>query len=147
MITKLLPEQIAANWEAIKRVVVRSHPPSVRVSEEVLANILEAAMQMEVQVWIQHESDFEKDLSSVQAVALTAVMTEPISREKTLLIYGLVALDRSGLDWSEGMIALKKFAKSRGCSYVSAYSEVPAVWKIVESFGGNVKTRYLYLEV
>ena len=110
MITKLLPEQIAANWEAIKRIVVRSHPPSVRVSEEVLANILEAAMQMEVQVWIQHESDFEQDLSSVQAVALTAVMTEPISREKTLLIYGLVALDRSGLDWSEGMIALKKFA-------------------------------------
>ena len=147
MITRLLSGQISANWTIIKKALYEAHPPGLPMTEEVMANVLETALKDHLQVFVMHESDFEKNTSSIQAIAITAIIIEPVTKVKTLLIYSLYGIEGEEKNWKEGYTYLSKFAKSKGCVNISAYSEVPAVWKMVQGLGGSTNTRYITLEV
>lgn len=150
MITKLLPNQISINWTAIRELLYKNHPPSITVNEQVLANILEAALRNGLQVWVIHDSDLEENISRIKSIVVTTILTEPLSRLRSLLIYGVITDYQVGddrIDYIKEMESIRKYAKANDCSSITAYSDVPAVWNIVKKLGGNINNRFLIMEV
>jgi hypothetical protein len=150
MITKLLPNQISTSWPTIRELLYKNHPPSITINEQILANILEAALRNGLQVWVVHDSDLEENMSRIKSIVVTTILTEPLSKLRSLLIYGVITDYQAGderIDYIKEMESIRKYAKANDCSSITAYSDVPAVWNIVKKLGGNINNRFLIMEV
>ena len=149
LLTKLLPNQVVANWDYIKKTLSVTLPPYVEATEEVLSNLLNASLAEELQIWMLHESDFENDTSKIIAIATTTITYDKLSGIRTLLIYSLFGNPESNgkADWYQGLNGIKKYAKAKKCSSITAYSNIPMAIKLAERLGGDISFRYIKLEV
>jgi hypothetical protein len=129
-----MPSDITERWEAIAVGIDQSLPPYVYREPKVFESILHRLMLDDMQCWALTK-DSESD---IQAIATTLVTSDGIADIKTLLIYSLYAyLPTSGELWKEGIESLKKYAKHRGCSALSAYSINTRVEQIAKLTGGE----------
>lgn len=134
-ITKLIPEQIMSYWPQIKECINTALPPHVKDSPESMLHIQEALLVGKLECWIAHATG---DQSNVYALATTCFVTDEISLTKNLLVYTLATLNPHSQDlWMISYEVLAKYATSRGCSNIIAYSNVPVILNIVNSLGGS----------
>ncbi len=142
---RLLPEQIMAHWEGIKNCVWNALPPITYDSDETILRVQERLLTGRMQCWIAAE-----DLNSViiYAIATTQIIVDDISGEKNLLIFSLATLvDHPASLWEEAYEVLKRFAASRGCLKIVAYTCVPQVVLIAERLGARIDWRYLQFPI
>lgn len=82
------------------------------------------------------------------AITSTAVIHPVDNNNKELLIYSVYASRSLSRDIIfEGLELFKKYAKSQGCTAISAYSNVEGVKNLFTKMGGNSSFTYLRLEV
>jgi hypothetical protein len=85
-------------------------------------------------LWVYYE-DIETGIPL--AIAMTAIVTEPVARMKYLLIYALTAIDKvTTEDYESGLDTLRSFAAGNKCSQILAYVEDSTFVRRLESVGG-----------
>jgi len=136
MMNQLLPDQISKFWDIIKYAIEQSTPPIVSESPNKMNNILMAALSGDIDVWVSYER--EEGKVKFNGVVLTEILFDKPSRTKNLLIYCLYGYEKISEDsWKHVVLALLKYAKSKGCNQVVAYTKVPYIIKVVKSLGGE----------
>jgi len=141
MITKLLPDQISKFWDIIKYAVEQSLPPIVGEHPDKMNRILGSALSGKVEVWASYTKG---EVNKFEGIVLTELLRDDVSNTSNLLIYCLYGY--SGVEnnsWMDGLVKLAEYAKSRKCSRIIAYSDVPYIIELVNKLGGE--TRYTFL--
>jgi len=141
-LTKLTPEQVMEYWPQIRECIEVSLPPLVRQNSKALLRIQESLLLRRLECWIASET---RDLTKSLGVATTCFVTDEISLTKNLLVYTATTVASHSQEmWSKCYEVLAKYATSRGCKNIIAYSELPEVISLVERIGGNCNWRILY---
>ena len=147
MLVQLLPEQVSEYWDMIGDSIVKSMPPADFGSPNRMFNILTSLMLGNMQCWFVMSSP-EITGENIVAIVTTVVQGGGPTEIKNLEVYTLFArreLTKSLL--SDAFKTLKKFAKSRDCYRIIAYSDVDKIINIAEELGGEAKYRFITLEV
>ena len=146
MLLRLMPEQAAEQWDVIKGSIRNAPPPTTEMTPERMNNILEGLLIGSITCWISYKRTDDGPIP--EAAILTTVTKEPISGMRSLLIYLAHGFRKpEGRTWTEGFDALRKHAKSVGCSRIIAYSNFSVLAKIVEKLGGDASYKMLILPV
>lgn len=141
MLTKLTPEQIANYWNVVKYAIEQSLPPIVGDHPDKLNRILAAALSNKVDVWASY---VRKETTTFEGIVLTKLLYDDASDTSNLLIYCIYGYEEiSKSSWPEAIKSLIKYAKSKGCSFITAYSDVPVVITNAKRMGAD--TRYTFL--
>lgn len=145
MLTKLLPEQIAKFWPIIKYAVEESLPPLAKDHPDKMSRILSSALSGSIDVWVAYTRG---DKIKVEGIILTTFTHDEVSGTKSMLIYCLYGYEViSGSSWIEGIKSLKKYAKSKKCSRIIAYSSNSNVIEIARRLGANAEYTFLSFDI
>lgn len=146
MLVKLIPDQIAKFWDIIKYAVEQSIPPIVGESPNKMNNILMEALEGSVDVWASYTKDERGN--RFEAIVLTEILYDRPSRTKNLLIYCIYGYeDVDGQSWVKGLSSLTKYAASKGCNQIVAYTDIPHVVEIADKLGGETKYTFISFNV
>jgi hypothetical protein len=143
VLNKLLPNQVQDYWDVIKYAIEQSLPPIVGGHPDRMNRILAAALADKVDIWLSYVRDLEGN-AKFEGVALTKLLYDEVSDTKNLLIYciyGYEVVDKGS--WIEGLSGLVKYAKSKDCSFITAYTEFPNIISLAKRLGAD--TRYTFL--
>ena len=127
--------------------IVKSMPPADFGSPNRMLNILTSLMSSNMQCWFVMSSP-EITGENIVAIVTTVVQGGGPTEIKNLEVYTLYArreLTKSLLVDAYG--TLKKYAKSRDCYRIIAYSDVDRIINIAEELGGEAKYKFITMEV
>ena len=146
MLVKLLPDQVSEHWDEISLAIRQALPPFVANSDRSMVNILKAILGGDMHCWILYSSGDEG--GSIYAILTTKIEIDEMSGTRCLLIYSFYAnkplVNHLMVTCIE---TLKKFASSRGCYKVTAFTNIPKMGRLWESLGGVAETIFLEMEV
>ncbi len=142
MLTRLTPEQVSNFWDVIKYAVEESLPPITGEHPDRMNHILSALLSGKAQCWASYARIGE--VGKFEGIVLTRILVDDLSMTKNLLIYCLYGYEEvEEGSWLTGLKALIKFAKSRNCSRIIAYSEIPYIIKLASKLGAE--TNYTFV--
>lgn len=148
MLNKIYPEDVAKSWEVFAPLIAKSIPPALGGNVTTMTSILEAIMVETLDCWVLLGRN--SDNQNMSAFATTHIVEDELTNEKSLLIYTLTAMPKAIItmeDWSDALKTIRTYAHSKGCSYISAFSDIPNVVSLAKKAGANIKTTFIRLEV
>jgi hypothetical protein len=146
VLNKLTPTQVPIYWDVIKYAIEQSLPPVVGDHPDRMNRILAAAMSDKVDIWASYTR--EDDKIKFEGIALTKLLYDEVSDTKNLLLYclyGYEGFDRGS--WAEGLGSLVKYAKSKDCAFITAYTEFPQIVALAKRLGADVRYTFLSFNV
>jgi len=142
MITRLLPEQISKHWDVIKFAIESSLPPTIDDHPDKMNRILSSALSGGITVWVSHT--IENEVNNFEGIGLTKFLYDDSSGTKSMLMYCMYGFNKiADSSWPIVMDSLVKFAKSRNCSKILAYSSIPYMVQRSKELGAN--TDYTFI--
>lgn len=139
--TKLLPDQISRFWPIVKYAIEESLPPTVGEHPDKMNRILSSTLSGGLDVWVSYTRG---DMIKINSIVLTKITYDDASHTKNLLIYCLYGYGEiTEESWKEGFGALAKYARSKGCSKVTALSSIPYVIEVAKNLGAE--TDYTFI--
>lgn len=136
MLTQLLPDQISKFWDVIKYAIEQSLPPTVGESPDKMNRILASLLSSKAQCWASYTKS--ENMNKFEGVVVTKILYDDVSNTKNLLmycLYGYTQVDKSS--WIHGIKVLTKYAESRGCARIIAYTDVPYMINMAKTLGGE----------
>jgi len=130
---RLESRQVTEFWETLSPYIAEALPQYVRLTGDSLNNILAAVLAGKAQCWVSYGIE-EKSLV-LYGTVITTIVVDELSMTRTLLIYALTGT-QDYLDDSiyvRGIQSLMKFAKSEGCQFLVAYSNVDRLVRLATS--------------
>ena len=146
MLTRLTPEQISKFWDVIKYAVEDSLPPTVSDHPDKMNRILSSALSGKTDVWASYTKN-EKG-NNFEGIGLTRILYDDASGTKSFLLYcmyGYNKIDESS--WVPVFDKLTKYAKSKGCSRIVAYSSVPHIIKMSKMLGAETDYTFISFDL
>ena len=145
---KILPEQVNDAWETVGPAIAKALPPGSALHPYGLTNVLRSILAEDAILW----GWFDKpDSPDPTLLVLTQEIMDNIIGVRNLFIYALVSLDTvhdNGRDlWAEGLVTLTKFAKSRNCRNILAYSNHSSLIDHLETLGWSTEFSLLTIGV
>lgn len=141
MLIKLLPEQVARNWEAVRYSIEQSTESLPGENVDRFANVLEEVFLNKMHVWLS-----VNERKVVEGVVTTRLQKDQVSGTRTLFIYSVYGyVDVSYKSWAEGFKSLCKFAEAERCSYISAMTANDSLVRLAERLGGRADYRHIVI--
>ena len=151
MLIRLNSEQVMRYWPSVEEALRAAVPFADTFTSEQMLDLQEKCVRGALQTWLVYNVQADatgQDKVLPLAIGLTTVLEAIGHRGKELLIYALCSYENVPMDiWREAFESLKKFARSEGCSVVTALTKSPRVLQMVRQIGGNVETTYCRMEV
>lgn len=146
MLVRLIPEQISQLWDMIRHALENSPPLTTEIHYESWINeILTSAMSGQIEVWASYRKD---DGARFEGIVLTSFEIDRFIKKRSLLIYYVFTYrDTTRKTWAEGLRTLAKYAKSRKCSRIVAYSNVPEMIEMAKVLGGDTSITFISFEL
>jgi hypothetical protein len=136
MITILLPDQIARYWNILGPAIEEALPPIASYKEERMNKVLSSLLSGKSLCWVAHKVKDEQRY--LEALCITQIQHDTISMSKSLLIYALYAFAPiSDETQFAGLNAIAKYAKSKGCENVIAYTQNERIIELSKLHSGN----------
>lgn len=146
MLTRLLPEQISKFWDIISYAVEQSLPPTVGEHPDKMNRILSSCLSGRIEVWASYNR--HEDVIKFEGIVLTRILVDDASYTRSLLIYCLYGYEEVNKEsWSRGLKALLKYARSKECSKISAYTNSKYLVKLAENLGASSSYTYISFDV
>lgn len=144
MLIKLLPEQIPTYWDEIKEGMLRTIPTGV---PDRASKILNKLLLGSAQCWLSyHRSDSGEP--EIDGVIITVIVEDQVHDMLNLDIYALWSIGKTTQEsWIEGIEALKKYARKKGCSRVIGRSNVNSILEFVRRAGGQAEYTLIAFDV
>ena len=140
MLTKLIPDQVAAFWPIIKYAVEESVPPIVGEQPDRMNRILSSMLSGKLEVW----ASYTRPENKFEAIMVTQFLFDEGSGTKNLLlysVYGYTAITEKS--WTEGFHYLAEYAKANNCSALIAYSANQDIVNLAKQYGGDASYTFL----
>lgn len=136
MLIKMLPEQITSNWKWLGPAVIGALPPvAPYLGVDTSINILTALSTGKLQMW----AVCREDAKSVNAVLTTQIVEDFATKSNFLLLYTLYGIEKMLMeDFTDGLQALKTFARTNKCTQIIAYTVNDKVIDLAKRLGGSV---------
>lgn len=142
MLTQLLPDQISTFWDVIKYAVEQSLPPIAGDHPDKMNRILSSLLSSKSQCWASYTRDNEN--TKFEGIVITKILYDDVSNTKNLLIYCLYGYeDVTKESWVKGLTSLLKFADSRGCVRVMAYTDIPYMIELAKQMKGEARYTFI----
>ena len=146
MLTKLLPDQISSFWDIIKYAIEQSLPPIVGEHPDKMNRILSSLLCGKTDCWASYVRNGSG--TRFEGIVLTRILYDDASETRNLLIYCIYGYEEVNKNsWLDGLKAIVKFAKSRNCNQIIAYTDSPYIVKIVNSLGGEAKYTFISFDI
>lgn len=145
---KFYPDQVARRWDKIGYAIERALPPIMdsRKAEERMNEVLEAILAGKLDVFVY--VDYEDEKPIVYATMAIAVLDPIVGNDKELLLYSLYGHRKIGEKvMFEGFGLLVKYAKSIGCTVVTAYTNTEIMKTYASGLSGNQSFTYIRFEI
>jgi hypothetical protein len=124
-------------WPVIKFAIEESIPPITGESPNKINLHLSAMLSGQLDVW----AAYDRENNKFEAVVVTELLEDIPSGTRSLLIYSLYGYSRITEErWKEGSIALAKYAVSKGCSRILAYTDNEHLINIAKNYGATINT-------
>ena len=141
MLLRIMPGQVADYWDDIREGLERVLPQGIPDRN---ARLLYGLQMGDLQVWASFQRGLTPDENVVDGAVVTYVLDEVALKTKTFIIYAVWATHETRPStWLEGFEALKKFAKSMGCTRLAAYSDDDKILQVAR--GLRAQTDYTYI--
>ena len=135
---RILPDQVAEQWNVIRPAIEASMPAYIRESETRMSNILTSIMVGNMDCWVIEEGD-----RTAQAILLTLFTMDPAG-DKSLCVYSMYGYERVTIDiWKEVVECMAKWGRANGCFSVTVYSENPKMVGALERYTVSERTSFL----
>jgi len=146
VLVRLIPDQISKFWDVIKYALENSPPLTTDISWDSWINeILTSAMSGGIEVWASYSKVKE---FKFEGVALTSFEIDKFIKKKSLLIYYIFTYQEAAKSsWINGLKTLAKYAESRGCHRIIAYSNIPEIIKMCDALGGDTSIRFITFNI
>ncbi len=142
MLTRLLPDQVSRFWDIIKFAIEESLPPVAYDHPDKMERILSSLLSGKAECWASYIRD--EETTRFEGVVITRILHDDVSITNNLLIYCLYGYERIEKDsWIKGLHALAKYANSRNCSRIIAYTDIPYVTELAKKLGGEARYTFL----
>ena len=140
---RLLPSQVASNWETLKPFIEMAIPTLFGTRLDKMSNILEQLLLDKMTCWVSMRDD------KLKAIATTVISEDSCSGVRNLLLYTVTSVngDLTDNDWAEGFSVLGEYARNAGCSRLIAYTINDSLIALAQALGGDTTTRVVALEV
>ena len=146
MINAMLPEQISAFWDVIKYGIEQSHPPTTGDHPDKMNRILSALLIGMLMCWAGYERG--EKANRFEGIMVTDIVYDGGSDTRSLLIYSVFGYDSiSAKTWQEGLQVLVKYARSKKCSKIIAYTKIPHMVKVTNQLGGDASWTFCSFDV
>lgn len=146
MLTRLLPDQIASFWDIIKYSIDESLPPIVGDHPDRLNRILSSLLCNKTECWASYNKGENK--ITFEGIVLTKIIYDDASNTRNLLIYCLYGYDEVNKgSWLEGFKSLIKYAKSKNCNQIIAYSEHAYIVNTAKSLGADTSYTFISFNI
>ena len=146
MLTRLLPEQVSKFWDIIKYALEESLPPIVGGHPERMNRILTSLLTDKAICWASYKRGEEG--VKFEGIAVTRILYDDVSDTRNLLIYAVYGYEETDSNtWIEGITSILKYANSKRCEQIIAYTDFPHVVEIVDRLGGSTATTFLSFNV
>lgn len=136
MLVKLLPDQVAKYWDALRPMIEAALPPIASVrNEKRMNNVLARILADNMQCWaVQRDGQ-------IFGVGTTIIQEDPSTDGRDLLLYSVYALPgATSKDWIEAFETVKRWALANGCDRYVGYTQNPDMIKVLEKFGAEFWT-------
>lgn len=143
MLVKLLPNQVADNWEFISHAIEGALPPFAPEAGDRMSKVLVALMSERMECWCSVNTE-----GVIDNVVTTTVSMDDCSGMKNLVIYSVYGVGETSMNkrsWLEAYKTLSDYARGRKCNRIVAYTDSPSIIKLVEKLGGEA--RYTFVSV
>jgi len=146
MLVQLLPDQISKFWGILKYSLYEAPPLTANLSYDDWANrILRQALSGQIEVWASYTKD---DELVFEGIMLTTFLYDPLIDVRDLLIYYIYGYgDISQESKRAALRTIAKYAKSRDCRRITAYTNEPAVVSLVKRMGGDASITFITFNV
>lgn len=142
---KLLPDQVGSMWHVIRPAIENALPPTALPSANRASMILAALLRDALSCFVLYK---QEESRTVLGVLVTQVLEQVDSEHKVLFVYTLYGTGlATGKDWLTLISLIKDYARSSGCSHISALSKVDSVIKMMQILGADTEYRLMTLEV
>ena len=146
MLTKLLPEQVSKFWDIIKYAIEESLPPIAGENPDRMNRILTAALSGSVICWASYTR--EEGTSKFEGILITKLLYDDVSDTRNLLIYCIYGYESvSDSSWLDGLKSILKYAASKRCNQIIAYTTSPYIVKLVNDLGGDSSYNFISFNV
>jgi len=144
MLLMLLPPQISAQWDMIKPAIEES---LLSACENVDMNeLLMSLLNNSSQCWVSSRRSNGGNI--IEGLIITVVTNDMFGEGKNLLIYSLFGYNMSTREaWRGAGKSLALFARSKGCSRITAYTNVSSLIKLAEGLGGTADQRFVSIPI
>jgi hypothetical protein len=145
---KFYPEQVVRHWDKIGYAIERALPPIMdsRKAGERMNEVLEAILAGRLDVYIY--VDYEDEKPIVYATIAVAILSPIIGSDKELLLYSLFGHRKIGEKLMfEGFGLLLKYAKSVGCTVITAYTNTEIMKEYAKGLSGSQSFTYIRFEI
>lgn len=143
MLVKMNSDSMFRVWQDIRPRILEAYPPFAKPSEASLTSILRSIISENMDCWIILNKD-----KKVIGLLTTTIQEDMCSGTKSLLIYTLQSDGGLTKDiWFDGLETIKKFARSKGCTKITGYTNVESIREMFRRLGGQAEMTYLELEV
>ena len=137
---KFSPIQIMENWPYIKECISLSLPPYVLGSQDAMLRIQEQLLVEYLDCW----ACVNDELGTLFGIMTTRVAVDDITLTKNLLIFTITLTEEHENDvWLEGYEYLSKYAESRNCTSIIAYTNQEHVIALADNLRGDTSWRML----
>ena len=141
MLIKLTPEQIANNWDFLKKCIVDFSPLEARKAETPSNNILDSLLIDAMHCWV--DGSIVDGKTTINAVVVTQILVNDQAGVRNLLVYSICGLHTgfSINQWKEGMMALAQFARKNKCQHIIGYTGNEHLIRLADRLGGDTSQR------
>ena len=142
MLTKLLPDQVSKFWDIISYAIEQSLPPTVGESPDKMNNVLMAALSGKLDIWASYVKGDKGN--KFEGILATRIIYDDVTCMKNLLLYAAYGYDKISEDsWTSGLKTIVKYAALHKCSLIVAYSNVPRIISLANSFSGDTSFSFI----
>jgi hypothetical protein len=144
MLTQLLPDQISKFWPIIKYAVEAALPPITQGEHpDKMSRILSGMLSGKLDVWASYKHQ-EDGVTKFEGIVVTQILYDDASNIYNLLIYAIFAYENTTPDtWTDGYETLVKYARSKRCTNIVAYSSVPHIVNLARGLGADTNFTFI----
>lgn len=146
MLVRLLPEQVSKHWDIIKFGIENSLPPIAGEHPDKMNRVLSSLLSGKASCWMSYVKDAEAQKITFEGFVITKLLYDEVSDTNNLLIYCLYSFTNiENSTWINGLSKLAKYAESKGCTFIIAYTDVEHLINIANNLGAD--TRYTFISI
>ena len=140
MLVRLLPDQVAENWEMLKHGIEEAMPPIIIGTPDKMNNLFESLLIGKMVCWASMVSDEE-----MEGFLITTIQEDGISGTRSFLVFCIYSFSNSSSDltWQEGLRKLADVARTQRCDQIIGYTTDDGIAKFVERIGGDASQRFI----